>query len=144
MKIIPEEEKTPDERLVHDFYFNTLKWCGCGNPDTALMYMRDVLAAMHKRSENNHASTNTWAADSEELYKLLNLNACEPLALSYLYMLDALGLTETQVIHLALAELAARHLPGYEPDDGPVAKATLARIRKRVPQGRMTVDESLF
>ena len=94
MKIIPEEEKTPDERLVHDFYFNTLKWCGCGNPDTALMYMRDVLAAMHKRSENNHASTNTWAADSEELYKLLNLNACEPLALSYLYMLDALGLTE--------------------------------------------------
>lgn len=57
---------------------------------------------------------------------------------------DALGLTETQVIHLALAELAARHLPGYEPDDGPVAKATLARIRKRVPQGRMTVDESLF
>lgn len=94
MNIIPEEEKTPNERLVQDFYFNTLKWCGCGNPDTALMYMRDVLAALHKRSENSRASTDTWTDDSEELLKLLNFTACEPLALSYLYMLDALKLTE--------------------------------------------------
>lgn len=92
MKIIPK--KTPDERLVHDFYFNTLKWCGCGNPDTALMYMRDVLALLRKRSENSRAGHDTWTTDSEELHKLLNFTACEPLALSYLYMLDAFGLTE--------------------------------------------------
>lgn len=57
---------------------------------------------------------------------------------------DTLGMTETQVIHLALAELAARHLPQYAPDDGPLKPATLSQIRKRVRQGRMTVDEKLF
>jgi hypothetical protein len=57
---------------------------------------------------------------------------------------DALGMTETQVIHLALAELAARHLPQYTPDEGPLKPATLSQIRKRVRQGRMTVDEKLF
>ena len=57
---------------------------------------------------------------------------------------DELGMTETQVIHLALAELAARHLPRYAPDDGPLKPSTLSRNRKRVRQGRMTVDEKLF
>jgi hypothetical protein len=57
---------------------------------------------------------------------------------------DALGMTETQVIHLALAELAARHLPQYAPDEGPLKPATLSQIRKRVRQGRMTADEKLF
>jgi len=56
----------------------------------------------------------------------------------------ALGMTETQVIHLALAELAARHLPNYAPDEGPLAPATLTRIRKRVRQGRLKGDASLF
>ena len=55
-----------------------------------------------------------------------------------------LGMTETQVIHLALAELAARHLPNYAPDEGPLAPTTLTRLRKRVPQGRMKLDEALF
>lgn len=57
---------------------------------------------------------------------------------------EALGMTETQVIHLALAQLAARHLPQYARDEGPLTPATLTRIRKRVAQGRMQVDESLF
>lgn len=57
---------------------------------------------------------------------------------------DTLGMTETQVIHLALAELAARHLPRYASDEGPLDPATLSRIRKRIRQGRMTVDERLF
>lgn len=57
---------------------------------------------------------------------------------------DTLGLTETQVIHLALAELAARHLPRYAPDEGALKPATLGLIRKRVRQGRMTAEESLF
>ena len=57
---------------------------------------------------------------------------------------DTLGMTETQVIHLALAELAARHLPQYAPDDGPLKPATLGQMRKRVRQGRMTVGEKVF
>lgn len=60
------------------------------------------------------------------------------------HLAATLGMTETQVIHLALAELAARHLPNYAPDDGPLAPTALTRIRTRVPQGRMKVDESLF
>ncbi len=33
---------------------------------------------------------------------------------------ERLGVNETQVIHLALRELAARVLPQYEADDGPL------------------------
>ncbi len=57
---------------------------------------------------------------------------------------ETLGMTETQVIHLALAELAARYLPGYAPDEGPLKPATLRAIRKRIPQKRMSIVEKLF
>jgi hypothetical protein len=57
---------------------------------------------------------------------------------------DTLGMTETQVIHLALAELAARYLPQYARDEGPLKPAALRRIRKRASQGRMNVREKLF
>lgn len=57
---------------------------------------------------------------------------------------DTLGMTETQVIHLALAELAARYLPGYAPDEGALKPATVSQIRKRVRQGRMSAREKLF
>lgn len=57
---------------------------------------------------------------------------------------DTLGMTETQVIHLALAELAARHLPRYAPDEGPLPAAAVREIRKRVPQGRITRTDELF
>ncbi len=57
---------------------------------------------------------------------------------------DTLGMTETQVIHLALAELAARYLPQYAPDEGALKPAAVSQIRKRVRQGRMSVREKLF
>ena len=57
---------------------------------------------------------------------------------------DELGLTETQVIHLALAELAAKHLPKYPRDEGPIGAKTLSAIRKRVPQRKMVTTERLF
>jgi len=41
-----------------------------------------------------------------------------------------LGVDETQVIHLALRELAKTVLPQYEQDEGPLTKAQLTRIRK--------------
>lgn len=57
---------------------------------------------------------------------------------------DTLGMTETQVIHLALAQLAARYLPQYAPDEGALKPATFGQIRKRARQGRMSVREKLF
>ncbi|HEY6720167.1 MAG TPA: hypothetical protein VI363_00895 [Burkholderiales bacterium] len=47
-----------------------------------------------------------------------------------------LGLSETQVVHVALANLAQQTLPRYEPDDGPLTDEQMAAIRKLVPQGR--------
>ena len=55
-----------------------------------------------------------------------------------------LGLTETQVIHVALARLANQTLPRYEPDDGPLTERQARAVRKLVPQGGMTDKESLF
>ena len=42
----------------------------------------------------------------------------------------ALGVDETQAIHLALRQMAVRVLPQYEPDDGPLTAAQLKQIRK--------------
>lgn len=55
-----------------------------------------------------------------------------------------LGMSETQVLHVALAKMAHEHLPAYEQDDGPLTDRQLARIKRAVPQGRMTVTKSLL
>lgn len=55
-----------------------------------------------------------------------------------------LGLTETQVIHAALAQFAQQNLPRYEPDEGPLTPQQKDAIRKRQPAGRMIAKESLF
>ena len=47
---------------------------------------------------------------------------------------ETLGLSETQVVHVALANLARQTLPRYEPDDGPLTDAQMAAIGKFVPQ----------
>lgn len=57
------------------------------------------------------------------------------------------GLTKTEVVHLALRQFADRHLPRYEPDDGPLTKAQLDAIRaaspaSQTPEERFT--ERLF
>jgi hypothetical protein len=55
-----------------------------------------------------------------------------------------LGVDETQAIHQALRELAAKVLPQYEHDDGSVSAAQVRQIKKRVPQGtRRSVRSSL-
>jgi hypothetical protein len=58
---------------------------------------------------------------------------------------DVLGVDETQVIHLALHELATKFLPQYEADEGALTKAQLSQIKKsaRKPIGG-TVRSSLF
>ena len=52
--------------------------------------------------------------------------------------------SRTEVIHLALAQLARSTLPRYEADDAPVSSDVLAEIRRRVPQGKMKNAKSLF
>lgn len=58
---------------------------------------------------------------------------------------EALGVDETQVIHLALHELAARVLPQYDADEGALTNAQLSQIKKTAlkPKGGQ-VRSSLF
>lgn len=79
---------------IKDFYCNELNWCSCGNPESVLEYMRDVLSAIHKRSRINHGCENTWIEDTESIKLILLLKQKEELGLSYMYMLDAIGLLE--------------------------------------------------
>lgn len=55
-----------------------------------------------------------------------------------------LGLSETQVIHVALANFARQTLPRYEADNGPLTPQQMDEIRRLQPPGRMKVKESLF
>ena len=55
----------------------------------------------------------------------------------------SLGLSETQVVHVALANLARQTLPRYEADEGPLAPAQMDAIDRLQPPGRMKVRKSL-
>ncbi len=58
---------------------------------------------------------------------------------------EVLGVDETQVIHLALHELATKVLPQYEADDGTLTKAQLSQIKKSAPKAKGgQVRSSLF
>ena len=55
-----------------------------------------------------------------------------------------LGMTETEVIHFAIAQLAQAQLPAYAPDDAALTHKQLEHIKRLEPQGRMKTLESLF
>ena len=57
---------------------------------------------------------------------------------------DTLGVSETQVIHVALAHLAKQTLPRYEIDNGPLTDEQMGEIRRLQPAGRMKARERLF
>ncbi len=57
---------------------------------------------------------------------------------------ETLGLSETQVIHVALAHFARQTLPLYEADNGPLTQQQMEEIRRLQPSGRMKVKERLF
>lgn len=60
-------------------------------------------------------------------------------------MAEVLGVDETQVIHLALHELASKCLPQYEADEGALTQAQLKQIKKSAPVAKGgTVLSSLF
>jgi hypothetical protein len=51
---------------------------------------------------------------------------------------ESLGVSETQVIHVALAQLARQTLPRYEVDNGPLTDEQYTAIEKQVPQEGFT------
>ena len=55
-----------------------------------------------------------------------------------------LGLSETQVVHVALANLARQTLQRYELDDGPLTQAQMDAIDRLQPPGRSKGIKSLF
>ena len=58
---------------------------------------------------------------------------------------ERLGVDETQVIHLALHQMAVKLLPQYEADDAPLTAAQIRQIRKQAPQGKkQSARSSLF
>ena len=58
---------------------------------------------------------------------------------------ERLGLDETQVIHLALHQLAVKILPQYEQDCGPLTAAQVRQIKKFLPpEKKRSVRSSLF
>ena len=61
---------------------------------------------------------------------------------------DELDMNETTVVHLALSRLARELLPAYEPDEGPLKRTDLERLRKaakaRLPKGKVVSTKSLF
>jgi hypothetical protein len=58
---------------------------------------------------------------------------------------QALGVNETQVIHLALHELATKFLPQYEADDGALTQTQLKQIKKSALKAKGgTIRSHLF
>lgn len=54
------------------------------------------------------------------------------------------GVNETQLLHQLLAEAAARELPQYEPDDGPLSDAAWKAVRKHRPRKPGKLQGSLI
>ena len=53
-----------------------------------------------------------------------------------------LGVGETQVIHLALHELATKFLPQYDADNGPLTKTQMSQLEKSMPKPKGGVVRS--
>lgn len=87
-----DEVDYPNE--VQQFYYGALNWCGCGNPDEALGFMRDVLAIMKARSDENCSGSYKGSAYEARTLELDAKLGDGMLGLSYLYMIDSYGLTE--------------------------------------------------
>jgi hypothetical protein len=77
------EAKSPLTRFLEI----DLKWCGCGNPEKALEYMRDVLRLLEARSAAHWDKESNAAIDAV-------MDTRTGLGISYAYMLEAADLTE--------------------------------------------------
>ena len=85
-----------DAKGLHKFYFDELKWCGCGDPEGVMEFVGEVLAILKQRSEDNndhhlpYEQTN-WKRHTDALTAKLGDG---PIGLILMYVLDAHGLTE--------------------------------------------------
>jgi len=63
-------------------------------------------------------------------------------------MAERFDLSETEVVHMALARLAKEELPAYEPDDGPLSASELRALGKiadaALPKGKIVKKQTLF
>lgn len=57
---------------------------------------------------------------------------------------EALGLSETQFVQLALSQFVARKLPQYERDEGPLSPAVITEIQRRSGTQTGPVVSALF
>lgn len=64
---------------------------------------------------------------------------------SVLRMAKVLGMSEPEVIHYALRELAIRILPRYEQDDSPLNSEQMGQIRAMAPKTKLqSIRSTLF
>ena len=58
------------------------------------------------------------------------------------------GLSQTEVVHMALARMAKEELPAYEADDGPLSARDVKALTKFalvvLPKGRVVKKQTLF
>lgn len=54
------------------------------------------------------------------------------------------GLNETQLLHSLLAQAAARDLPRYQPDDGPISDAAWKQVMAHAPKKLGKVRSSII
>lgn len=77
---------------LEQFYYGELQWCGCGDSETALRFLGEVLAAVEARYPEGVDNP-----DPEIYRKPLELVGMEEkpgMAYGYLYTLDSHGLIE--------------------------------------------------
>lgn len=86
---------------LHDWVFSELGFCGCGDPEAALEFLKSVLLAIRKRSHENReieesdaASLERWSRNSDALRELIGMEHNPAMAWFVLYMLDDKGLLE--------------------------------------------------
>jgi hypothetical protein len=86
------------------------------------------------------------AANSGILLRYRNKDTAEGITRkTAMQLAAALGLSETQLVHVALANLARKTLSGYEADDGPVMPQQMDEIRRLVAQrGFVSGKKRLF
>jgi hypothetical protein len=56
---------------------------------------------------------------------------------------DVLGVDETQVIHLALHELATKFLPQYEADEGALPKPNSIKLKNQPPRPKAALSAAV-
>lgn len=89
---IPFEDYTDD---LDEQLLVRLGFCGCGIPDDCMLFVRDYLELMKKRSDENDdlSTTDTWMENSKKMDDLIREHPRE-LEYIFYYWLDDKRLTE--------------------------------------------------